>query len=198
MRLRDTVELYGYGTSEGAVKGWDTRGRGVHKATPQDMQQVKKDFINDYKKIDKWLMKDDGESPEVERALEKRFGEFWGEPVEKFSEGFNRAKQIAKEGGDVRVYHNDQGKVLGAMQVEDRGDHLYVPNIVTHSHVLMQEPGYTNEKGIGTAMMNHVFDEARSQNKDVKLSPEYSVTGFYKKLGMEELPGGDMIKRLRK
>ena len=31
MNLQSTLKVYGSGTSEGAVKGWDTRGRGRHK-----------------------------------------------------------------------------------------------------------------------------------------------------------------------
>lgn len=30
MKLKATTELFGFGTSEGAVRGWDTRGRGRH------------------------------------------------------------------------------------------------------------------------------------------------------------------------
>src|ERR1035441_9127960 len=33
MNLATTIELYGYGTSEGVEKSWDTRGRGIGSST---------------------------------------------------------------------------------------------------------------------------------------------------------------------
>lgn len=37
MQLSTAITLFGYGTSEGAIKGWDTRGRGrVVRGTPQE------------------------------------------------------------------------------------------------------------------------------------------------------------------
>lgn len=37
MNLAATIELLGYGTSEGAVKGWDARGRGRHPEWANDV-----------------------------------------------------------------------------------------------------------------------------------------------------------------
>lgn len=43
MNLTETLRLYGMGTSEGAEKGWDTRGRGRHEEEQSDEERDAED-----------------------------------------------------------------------------------------------------------------------------------------------------------
>ena len=97
------------------------------------------------------------------------------------------AKNVLEDveaGDSVKAALDSDGNVVGVISYNVVDSHL------TGDEVIKVENLASNARGVGTRLMQEVFVVAEDAGFGVELVATPESIGFYRKLGMTELPGG--------
>ena len=169
MNLATTIELHGYGTSEGVEKAWDTRGRkteeGVQTAQQSDLASMHSSFKET----------EDTSAPGLAASLLNWIGK-------------------ADQTENTLVLKDEQGQLCGAMlwghTILKGKQYFEVNALAVHPDILT---GARTAKGTGTKLMVAAAKLAAKENLGVELVASTVGEGFYRKIGMNETKQGSGI-----